>query len=142
MRTPELEAAYRATAYCVDLPGGGVCLRIGVPSPTLAAALAAYGADEWAILCAANPGARRLPEAENARRFGELHALLAEAGRDGWLGVNLADDEDWPPEASVCVPGLARGEALKLAARFGQNAIVAGDARGVPTLVWVAPEPA
>lgn len=137
MRTPELGAAYRATAYCVDLPLGGVCLRIGESSPALAAALAARGAGEWAILCAANPGARWLPEAENARRFGELHALLAEAGYDCWLGVNLADDDSWPPEPSLCVPGLPRGEALKLAMRFGQNAIVVGDASGIPMLLWV-----
>ena len=138
MRTPALEAAYRATAYCVDLPAGGVNLRLGVTSPALVAALAVRGVGQWAILCAANPGSQPLSEAENARRFGELYNLLAEAGYECWLGVNLADAGDWPPEPSVCVPGLARDEALRLAARFGQNAIVAGDARGVPELVWVA----
>ncbi len=137
MKTLALEAAYRATAYCVDLPAGGVCLRIGEASPALVAALAACGVGDWAIVCAANPGAQALSEAENARRFGELYDCLTAAGYDGWLGVNLADAGDWPPEPSVCVPGLARDEALRLAARFGQNAIVAGDARGVPALVWV-----
>lgn len=137
MRTPALEAAYRATAYCVDLPQGGVSLRLGEVSPALVAALAVRGVGQWAILCAANPAAQRLTEAENARRFGELYDCLADAGYDCWLGVNLADAGDWPPEASVCVPGLPREEALRLAARFGQNAIVAGDARGVPELVWV-----
>lgn len=137
MKTPALEAAYLATAYCVDLPGGGVSLRIGETSPMLIAALAACRVGEWAILCAANPGAQALPEAENAVRFGRLYDLLAGAGYECWLGVNLADSEEWPPEPSVCVPGLARSEALRLAAHFGQNAIVAGDAWGVPELVWV-----
>lgn len=137
MRTPELEAAYRATAYCVDLPGGGVSLRLGEASPALVATLATRGIGRWAILCAANPGTQRLSDADNARRFSELYDCLAAAGYEGWLGVNLADAGDWPPEASVFVPGLARDEALRLAARFGQNAIVAGDAAGVPELVWV-----
>jgi hypothetical protein len=137
VKTPALETAYRATAYCVDLPAGGVCLRIGEASAALAAALAACGVSEWAILCAANPGSQTLSDAENAQRFGELHDALAALGYDGWLGVNLADAGDWPPEPSVCVPGLGRDEALRLAARFGQNAIVAGDARGVPALLWV-----
>ncbi|MBI2305710.1 MAG: DUF3293 domain-containing protein [Rhodocyclales bacterium] len=136
MRTPELEAAYRATAYCVDLPSGGVSLRLGEASPRLVVALAAHKAGEWAILCAANPGSEQRSAADNAQRFSQLYDLLADAGYECWLGVNLADGGDWPPEASVCVPGLPRGEALKLALRFGQNAIVAGDARGVPELVW------
>lgn len=137
MKTPGLEAAYRATAYCVELPDGRACLRLGEPSPALAAALTARGTGQWAILCAANPGSRQLDEAENARRLGELLDLLRAAGHECWPGLNLADDGDWPPEASVCVPGLARVEALRLAARFGQNAILVGDAAGVPVLAWV-----
>jgi len=137
VKTPELEAAYRATAYCIDLPGGGISLRIGEASPRLIAALAACHAGEWAILCAANPGLQRLSESENAQRFRRLYEALAGAGYECWLGVNLADADNWPPEPSICVPGLARGEALRVAERFGQNAIIAGDAWGIPDLVWV-----
>ncbi len=137
MRTPALETAYRATTYCVDLPTGAAVLRIGTASPLLVAALAGRGCSEWAILCAANPGSRMLAEAENASRFARLFRQLTEAGLECWLGVNLADAGDWPPEPSVCVPGLSRDQALAVAAIFGQNAIVVGDAQGVPALAWV-----
>lgn len=137
MRTPALEAAYRATAYCVDLPAGRTVLRIGQISRPLAAAVATLGSSEWAILCAANPGSCRLDAGENARRFAVLCERLREAGYVFWPGVNLADAGDWPAEASVCVPGLACGDALRLAGVFGQNAIVAGRADGVPELIWL-----
>jgi hypothetical protein len=46
-------------------------------------------------------------------------------------GAGAGDDGRWAPEPSLLVLGLPRAEAVELARRFGQEAIVAGR-RGAP----------
>lgn len=136
----KLDAVYRATRYCVGLPEGQrVTLRVDQPSVEFAAVLKAAGAAHWAIVAAANPGSRILPDEENVRRHGTLIDTVSAAGRVFWSGTNEADDGDWPVEPSLCILDIELQDACRLAATFGQNAIVAGGAEGLPTLVWVSP---
>ncbi|MBS1190225.1 MAG: hypothetical protein H6R10_2017 [Rhodocyclaceae bacterium] len=132
----DLERAYRATAYRVFLSGGALDLRIDAPCPALAAWLQAQGVAEWAILTAANPASRQLPAQENAARQAELECALLEDGFEPFAGENIADAGNWPAEESCFVSGITRSEAVALALRFGQNAMVFGVADGVPRLVW------
>ena len=133
-----LDAAYRATRYCVDLPDGRrVALSIDQPSPVFAAALQTSGIRRWAIVAAANPGSQLLPDRENADRQRRLVDAVSAAGRAFWVGVNEAEADDWPVEPTLCVLDLELPDARRLGAAFGQNAIVVGGADGLPMLVWV-----
>lgn len=132
----ELEAAYRATAYRVFLPGGALDLRIDQASPELAAWLADDELDCWAILTAWNPGSQRLSDQDNVARQSDLEVRLLELGFEPFAGENLADAEDWPAEDSCFVGDMSPENALAVAAEFGQAAIVGGGADGVPKLLW------
>lgn len=133
----EFEAAYRATTYRVFLPGGALDLRIDAAHPALAAWLAANGAARWAILTAFNPRSERRPAAENLERQAALEVALLEAGWEPFAGENVADSDAWSPEETCFVPAIDLAEAMALASRFGQNAIVFGEADGLPRLVWI-----
>ena len=137
-----LDAAYRATCYCVDLPGAsrtGVRLRIGEPSEVFAEALKASGVTRWAIIAAVNPGSVALPAEENAARHQALVDTVVVSGRNFWPGINEADHGNWLTEPTLCILDIGLQDALRLAAGFGQNASVAGGADGLPVLVWISP---
>ncbi|MBO0699096.1 MAG: DUF3293 domain-containing protein [Zavarzinella sp.] len=127
----ELEAAYWATDYRVDdAPGGPFVIRIGECCDRLAGA-------EWAFVTACNPRSVCLSDEENARRTAELDAAVGERGWTVYRGHGVGRDGTWPPEPSLLIVGIAEADALGLAKRFGQNAIVAGRAGGPARLVWV-----
>jgi hypothetical protein len=133
------EAAYRATTYAVADGPHQLAIRIGEPSAALDVLLAARGCEEWAYLTAHNPGGVAADPAANAGAEARLEAELAASGRSCLRGSSLADDGDWPAEPSVLVLGLPRAEALAIARRYGQEALVAGR-RGAPAeLVFCGP---
>jgi hypothetical protein len=136
----ELEAAYRATTYRVFLPGGAVDLRIDAAHSALAAWLAENGGEQWAILSAFNPRSEQRPAAENLERQAALEVALLEEGFEPFAGENVADGGAWPAEDTCFVPAIELAEAMALASRFGQNAIVFGEADGLPHLVWIEHE--
>ena len=127
---------YRATTYRVLAPAGAIDLRIGECRPELDALLHAAGHRRWAWLTAWNPASRALPARENRRRQRRLLAALRALGALPVPGVALADAGDWPPEPSLLVPGLGEDEALALAARFGQHAVLCGRRGGPVRLRW------
>jgi len=136
-KTTELEAAYQATIYRVFLPGGCCDLQPGVRSEVLRCWLETAGACQFAILTAHNPGSRRIDAQENAIRQSQLECELLEAGFEPYAGENVAADSGWPGEETCFVAGITLAEALAFGQRFGQNAIVHGDADGLPVLVWI-----
>lgn len=136
---PALEAAYRATAYLVHLPGSRpVAIRIGAPLPDTLALLAKDA--PWAFLTAWNPGSVPHPRAANeAAMLSLLAELRLEARLRLWHGTGQPDGSagsPWHPEPSVWVVGLQRAEAVLLAARYGQRAIVAGNPGDPARLLW------
>lgn len=134
MKLIALAAAYRATTYRVEAPGGRVDVRIGEAAPALDPC-----GPCWAIVTACNPGSVRLAAADNARRQALLAARVAASGWRFLPACNLADDGDWPSEPSLLILGIGAPAATALAAEFGQNALVAGDAGERARLVWVSP---
>lgn len=129
-----LEAPYRATRYEVMGPGGKRILRVDEPAG-LDEALG--GAEGFALITAANPGSRLLSPGANALRQAELAGELAARGLAWWPSVAIDPAGAWPPEEGALVPGLAEAEALALARRFGQAAILHGSPGGPVRLVWV-----
>lgn len=132
-----LVAAYRATSYCVNLDGKLFKLRIGQPSPGLDDWLTVNGYSRWAWLTAVNPRSRQLPAEENAVRIAVLSRNLTQTGWLVYSAEAIADEGDWPPEASVFVPGMGAASALALAAEWEQHACVVGVQGKSPRLRWV-----
>ena len=140
MADEALEQAYRATTYWVETPDEWIPLRVGRTSERLDALLAARGVSTWAFLTSDNPGSRRLRPAENESRRRALEAALDPAAILPGLGVGdppaEPDAEPWPPERSFLVLGIGREEAMDLARRQGQKAILFGTRGGPAELVF------
>lgn len=137
MRTPELEAAFRATTYRVDVGDEVFALRIGEAHPAFSSWLRRQGIVNWGIVTACNPGGRLAPD-ENAERSRCLEEALDERGWRHAPACNRADSGDWPDEVGFCVLGADEGALSRLAVAFGQAAIVVGVADdGAGQLVWM-----
>jgi Protein of unknown function (DUF3293) len=129
---PELEAAYLSTDYEVEnFPSGTFTIRIGESNAELA------GLD-WAFVTACNPGSVRLSDEENSRRMAELEGVVRNRGWCYYRGHGVGRDGQWPPEPSFLIVGISEADAVELARRFGQNAIVAGRPGEPAQLVWVS----
>jgi hypothetical protein len=133
----QLDAAYRATTYVVDLPASTLRLRIDEPCPALDDVLEDYGCAAWAFISACNPGSLALSASENATRHARLIEAVNQLGLQWHEGKGVADTPGWPAEASLLILGISHGEALALAARFGQNAIVFGAPREAVRLEYL-----
>jgi hypothetical protein len=128
---PDLLAAYLATRYHVR-HGGGFDFYIERRSADLLALHAEQRVDGSAFITAWNPESEGTPreenEARNARLLRDIEALGLRAlpaegiGPTGWR------------EESFLVPGISRDDAVALARKYRQNAIVWAAADGVPRL--------
>lgn len=126
--------AWRESCYRV-LADDGPALCIDVPCPALAALHAAHGVSCSAFVTACNPRSRRLDAAENRRRQAALEQELAALGHVALPAIGEHPGGGWPGEASCLVPGLGREDALALARRHGQAAIVWAAADAIPRLL-------
>jgi hypothetical protein len=133
------EAVYRATTYGVDDGGHRLAIRIGERCPALDALLAAHGLDAWAYVTAHNPGGRLADPAANAAAQARLERELAASSLPVLRGASLGDGGGWPAEPSLLVLGLPRAEALALARRYGQEALVTGRCGTPAELVFCEP---
>jgi len=133
------EGAYRATTYAVADGAHRLAIRIGERCAPLDALLAARGLHEWAYVTAHNPGGLPADPAANAAAQARLEAELAASGRPVLRGASLGDGGGWPPEPSLLVLGLPRAEAISLARRYGQEALVTGRCGTPAELVFCEP---
>lgn len=133
----ELDAAYRATAYVVEQGESRISIRIDQCSPEIDRLLLAGNCRDWAFISASNPGSLPLSLPENRKRHTELISAIEALGF-GWCeGHGVPDRPGWPPEISLFIMGIQPEEAVKLAARFGQNAIVIGTLGKAAKLCYV-----
>lgn len=131
----ELWSAYRNTHFVVLDAGREITIRAGYRNPALDELLARVGATRWAFLTAHNPESKRLNASDNARRQQQLHGQLVAAGYHTLPGEGRDPAGEWPSEASVLVIGIGTREARAFGRRFGQLAILAGQARFAARLV-------
>jgi len=129
--------AYRRTTYRVVAGECPIDIRIGSTPPSLVRLLEDRGAATWAFVTAWNPRSAELAPAENDARQRELAHTVATRGWTALPGLGIGDDGAWPAEESLLVLGISREEALALARRFGQAAIVFGERGGPAELVPV-----
>ncbi len=125
------DEVYIETAYRVADGAQRFSIRVGERCAPIDALLDAHDAEEWAYVTAHNPGGRRADADANEAAQQRLEAALRASARPVLHGEGVGDDGGWPPEPSLLVLGLTRADAVALARRFGQEAIVAGR-RGAP----------
>jgi hypothetical protein len=82
----------------------------------------------WAYVTACNPSSVRLPDEDNAARQRELERVVASLGVAFYAGEGVADDGGWPPEPSLLILGIERGDAVRLWREYGQVALLYGRA--------------
>lgn len=136
-----LEAAYRATRYCVTVGTRELCARIDARALEIEQLLAERGAASGTFITAWNPMSRQRPAGENRAANDAMAAALAARGVATLPHHGRGDDATWPPEQGFLALDLPIGDALELARAFDQHAIVVV-ARGMPAaLHWTGRAP-
>jgi hypothetical protein len=146
MTNVDLEAAYRNTDYVVEAVsgqgvGGGehsLVLRVDIASQELRALHRRYGVDCSCFITACNPFSQPLDEQTNLRRQEALAAELRRRSLAFLPGAGRHPSNDWPPEPSFLVLGLALEASKNLGRHYEQNAIVWAGADVVPRLITLA----
>lgn len=129
--------AYRAARYQVLGPVPFL-LRPGRPSAPLRRWMAASGARSACLITAHNPGSRRRSTLQNRRADARLRAALAGLVQRPLIRTRALDPSGrWPAEDGYLALGLRRAEALALARRFGQNAVLWAGPKARPRLCWI-----
>ena len=123
--------AFARTEFRAEIGGGRVVIRIGATDTLLDELLDSRRISSWAYVTAWNPGAQRLPPAENALRHDALVRGLEKSGFRFFEGEGVGESAEWTPERSVLILGISEPEALELGERCEQEAIVVGE-RGQP----------
>ena len=126
--------AYRNTSFFADTPSGRLRIRVGQTSRDLDLLLGTHGARTWTYVTAFNPGSVMLSAEENWQRQVHLEAEVTRSGFVSFLGEGVGDDERWPPEPSLLILGIDEIHAIDLGRRFGQRAVVYGEA-GAPAVL-------
>jgi hypothetical protein len=130
-----LHAAYRATLYRFDAPGGELQLQVDCSSLALQRLLQHARQPCAAVLTAFNPGSVLQEESRNLRAQSALAEELQCVGLNCIPGRHEDPDGRWPTESGLLVLGLGRSAAREMAARYGQLAFLWSDASATPRLV-------
>jgi predicted nucleic acid-binding protein len=131
---PALEEAYRQAHYAVFEPP--IVIRIGELNPALDELIGRSGSA--AFMTAANPGSERRSDADNLRFIQLLEDSVKASGYRYIAGEGRDAKGAWPAEPSFLVLGIARADAIRLARRFAQNALVWCEPGRPPELVVAA----
>lgn len=115
--------AYRNTTFSFELPDGKVSLRHNSLCDELDKFLVKNGWEYAAVITAFNPGSVEKTREENNHANQKLEGKILNNGNQFFHGIGQGDDTDWHPEDSFLVFGITLKAALKLAEKFGQNAI-------------------
>ncbi len=131
----DLLAAYQRSEYRVNDGAHSFVMRIEQPSPSLQACQGSFGVTNSAFITAWNPRSVATSLAANEAAMERLVAELESRGLRWLRGVGVDPAGAWPGEPSLLVLGLSPPEAVTLARRFDQHAVVCAAADAVPHLV-------
>jgi len=127
----ELIEAYKSTNFTVFSPA--ISIRVGEISEALEALLLEKGVREWAYITSINPYSRIHSKEENEQFFEALKEDVSPY--TNYLGEGVGTDPDWEAEKSLLILGIEREKAIELGKKYGQNAIVFGEAGGEAELL-------
>jgi len=113
---------YRETSYQSSL----ISIRVDQQSASIDQLLQCNNQSSWAFLTAWNPHGEMTSIDDNQRANQELLHDLQQENFIILPGWGIGDDRVWPPEASFLVIGIAKDQAISLAKRYKQRAIVLG----------------
>lgn len=114
--------AYLKAEYHVD--GFAEPILIGRENAELGTLLKANKASEWCFITAWNPMSQELSRSENEARNEELGNALSEYAVFG--GEGRDPEGIWEAERSFLVIGISRANAVALARKYNQRAILYG----------------
>jgi Protein of unknown function (DUF3293) len=140
--TDELRRAFHLALYRYAVPGGELLLEIDRHSEPLRQLLLAHGAASAAAITAYNPGSQQRDEHSNLRAQQQLEGDLQALELPCFPGRHEDPADQWPAEISALALGLSCAAACRIAARYGQLAIVWSDAGGTPRLIEIASQQA
>lgn len=140
-RRTALDAAYRATSYGVTVEDGELVARIGRHAPEIDRLLARRGAASGTFITGWNPMSCRTAAADNHAANATLAAALAARGIATLPHHGRGDDPAWPAEEGFFALDLPLDDALALARRFDQHAIVVVRAGEPAALHWTRAAP-
>ncbi|MGE4064213.1 MAG: DUF3293 domain-containing protein [Rhodospirillaceae bacterium] len=135
----DLVAAYRAAVYEVDDGEGVVRFHVEEPSAALDGLLARRGACSAVLITAYNPRSRKQSAAENTDAHRALLDAVAGLQKQYLPSRGRDPDGEWPAEPGLFIFDLAREQALALARRFQQYAVVWAEKGSPPVLVFAEP---
>ncbi len=134
-----LEAAYRGTDYCVQLPAGELRLKVDRQQEDEERRLREEAGVEshWAIVTPCNPVSQALSTQANQERLDRLAASLEAQSIRHIASVNRDPQGKWPDEPGFLLCDPLPGLAEQLGRRFQQNAILTGKLGEAPQLLWL-----
>ncbi len=134
-REIELFEAYARTRYRIDV-AGSPAIEIGRSHPEIDELT---GYRPWAFVTASNPRSVVLWESENQARHSRL---LGDVRANHWEFATGRGEgvQGWKAEESLLVWGIDPAEAVSLARRYDQAAVVVGLPHGPADLVFLEVE--
>ncbi len=138
VETVGMEGVYRRALYRVDAEEVFV-LRIGQFSDALKALFDSQKCQSAAFLTAFNPGGVKTSDTYNNRAQNELENHLEHSGIEAIAGIGLDSDREsqWPGEPSVLALSIKRTQAIEIANKFGQLAILWCPSSAIPELLMI-----
>jgi hypothetical protein len=112
-------------------------LKVGAPSPALAALLVEHDATSALIISAHNPFSKKIfSEEQNDERTADLQEFLRGFGLPVLRAVGRAPGSDWPAESAFLVFGASHLLAKTLMLVFEQSVCLWCPSSGVPELLF------
>ena len=135
MMVRPLVCVYEAAVYEV-LGGDGFVMRVGRYSAELADLYERRGCCSAAFLTAYNPGSVKYTDTANEAAQHELEILLKQQGISFLTAIGKDPDptSEWKDEKSVLALGLTNSQAVEIAAKFKQAAILRCPQSAIPEL--------
>ena len=113
----ELQVIYKA---------GDFTIEIGSTHPMLDAFMEQSNAERWVLLTAENPNSEEFPFFINKQRTGVLRQELRDRAFLSIEAIGESNLEEIPNENCFLVVGISLEEAVEIALRYDQDAIVTG----------------
>ena len=132
-----LQVAYQQAVYEVDCNTERIELHIGRHSSRLQQLLDKHKFDTWALITAFNPYSQCLSASANLLRHQNLIEYLQPLPFKTFDAWGKDEAGSWTPEKSVLIMGISRIQAREIGRKLQQNAIVYGEAKKPPELLWL-----